>query len=192
MDTILTLPDQFVCFDTEYTTWEGAQERHWSGPGEYREIVQIGAVLVRGDTLTEEGSFGCLVRPTKNPKLSAYFSNLTGVSQQAVDENGVSYSDALVRFASFASTSLLYCWGMDLEIMASNAKLVGLPFPFPLQHKRDVRSLFEVEGIATSTYCSSTIPRAFNEEPPPSAHDALNDARSILQGLRALKRRLEQ
>lgn len=33
----------FVIFDTEYTTWEGAADRDWTGPGEHREVVQIGA-----------------------------------------------------------------------------------------------------------------------------------------------------
>lgn len=32
------LPEQFVLFDTEYTGWEGSQERGWSAPGEYREL----------------------------------------------------------------------------------------------------------------------------------------------------------
>eukprot|EP00959_Pyramimonas_sp_CCMP1952_P460150 9479398-Pyramimonas_sp.AAC.2 len=38
---------RFVLVDTEYTTWEGAHARHWSGPGEAREVVQIAAIKVR-------------------------------------------------------------------------------------------------------------------------------------------------
>ncbi len=186
--TTLSMPARFVCFDTEYTTWEGARERHWSGEGEHREIVQIGAVLVDGNNLAELDRFLCFVRPTKNPLLSKYFMELTGIDQHSVDTQGLSYPDALEKFLQWTQGLRLYCWGMDLEIMGANAKLLGIPFPFSYEQKRDVRSLFEKEGIATSTYLSSTIPRAFGEEPPPSAHDALNDSRSILQGLRGLRR----
>lgn len=180
-------PSRFVVFDTEYTTWEGSNKRGWTGPNEHREIVQIGAVLVSRD-LSELSSFRCLVKPTKNPKLSQYFVDLTRITQEAVDTGGFTYPDALTHYASWVGGLQMYCWGMDLEIMAYNAKLVGAPFPFSIAQKRDVRSLFELGGVATVAYVSSTIPRAFGEEPPPSAHDALNDARSILQGLQAFRR----
>lgn len=31
----------FVFYDTEYTSWEGAMQRNWSGPDEHRELVQL-------------------------------------------------------------------------------------------------------------------------------------------------------
>ena len=40
------LPEKFIIFDTEYTAWEGSQERNWSGDNEYMELVQIGALKV--------------------------------------------------------------------------------------------------------------------------------------------------
>ena len=30
---------EIIVFDTEYTTWEGAMARQWTGPNEYRELV---------------------------------------------------------------------------------------------------------------------------------------------------------
>ena len=72
------LPGKVVIFDTEYTTWEGAMERNWSGPGEYKEIVEIGAVLVETDNFSEVDTFSAYVKPVKNPKLSELFINLTG------------------------------------------------------------------------------------------------------------------
>jgi len=60
----------FVIADLEYTSWEGALERGWDRPGEFREIVQIGAVKVqRSDSLRESDSFMVLVAPTLNPVL---------------------------------------------------------------------------------------------------------------------------
>jgi hypothetical protein len=37
----------FVFYDTEYTSWEGAMARNWSGPNEHRELVQLSAIRVR-------------------------------------------------------------------------------------------------------------------------------------------------
>ena len=37
----------FVFYDTEYTSWEGAMQRNWSGPNEHRELVQLSAIRVR-------------------------------------------------------------------------------------------------------------------------------------------------
>src|SRR5882762_1688961 len=62
-----------VVYDLEYTAWEGSQARGWSGPGEHREVVQIGAVRLdphRG--WAETASLARLVRPRINPRLSAY------------------------------------------------------------------------------------------------------------------------
>ena len=134
--------------------------------------------------------FQSYVRPVKNPRLSEFFTELTGISQEIVDGEGLTYSEALNRFAEWAGESGLYCWGVDLEIMKKNADLVDIAFPLQLERKVDVRSVFEAQGIATRDYNSSTIPKAFGEDPPPSAHDALNDARSIVQGLRALQRKV--
>ena len=188
---MLPLEPEFILFDTEYTTWEGAAERNWSGPGEHKEIVQIGAVLVRADSLCATGHLMFYVLPVINPKLSDFFIRLTGISQETVDTSGCSYSDALARFKGWAGETPLYSWGLDLRVMEGNAKLIDTPFPFMVAPKTDIRSMFQAHGIDATKYHSSTIPRAFGEEPPPNGHDALNDALSILQGLRALKRTLQ-
>ena len=54
-------PDIFVIMDLEWTSWEGAKKRQWSGPGEEMEIVQIGALKLRDDEtlriLRRQGKF---------------------------------------------------------------------------------------------------------------------------------------
>ena len=81
--------DVIAVYDLEYTSWEGAHQRDWSGPGEHMEIVQIGAVkLDGGKELKEIGGFEILVRPSINPRLSDYFTGLTGIEQADIDGNG--------------------------------------------------------------------------------------------------------
>lgn len=180
-------PKQVVIFDTEYTTWEGAFERNWDRPGEYQEIVQIGAVRVDVEDLAERDSIVICIKPVKNPKLSAYFISLTGVTQRTVDENGITYADALKQFMEWSEGLPLYSWGGDREVMKGNAALVGIPFPVEDTRFFDVRKIFQEHGISVEDYMSSTIPTAFGEESAENAHDALNDARSILRGLHLLQ-----
>lgn len=181
----LGLPRNIVIFDAEYTTWEGAMERNWSGPGEHRETIQIGAVRIQG-AMVQTGQFSCIVRPTINPILSEYCTEVTGITQEMVDK-GLDYADALACFASWSADFPLYSWGSDLSVMKLNADLVKIRFPIDMERSHDVRDVFRKNGIDTSGYMSSTIPRAFGEESPYRAHDGLNDARSIFQALRALR-----
>jgi hypothetical protein len=45
-----------VIYDLEYTTWQGAHERKWSGENEHREIIRIGAISIDSDNLQETGA----------------------------------------------------------------------------------------------------------------------------------------
>lgn len=188
--TRLTLPKQFVLFDTEYTTWEGAQERKWTGANEHREIVEIGAVRVDGNTLAELDTFDVLVRPTINPELSAFFTELTHITQEMVTQRGISFPDAMERFAAWAGLLPLASWGNDPMMLAENCALVHIPFPFGPERFFDIRTLFGAAGIRADQYYSSTIVRAFGREPERTGHSGLNDARTILDGLRLLRSEL--
>ena len=179
------LPDEFVIFDTEFTSWEGSMARGWSCEGEYRELVQIGAVSVRN--LNEIDSFLVYVRPQRNRYLSSYFIELTGITQKDVDEKGILFKEALQKFLSWSAKLPLYSYGNDADVLIENELLYNLsPRSVDLTQTFDVCKVFEEGGIDTQNYMSSSIPRAFNHPILPKAHDALNDARSILLGLRLL------
>ena len=164
--------------------------RGWSGPNEYREIVQIGAIKVDCERLAEEADFSLLVRPIKNPQLSDYFVRLTQISQADVDAKGVTLTEALERFYQWSEGLLLYCWGIDGKTMAENAALIEVPFPFEMSRFMNIREFFKEHGVPADNYMSSTISEYFGIKPARRGHDALNDARSILDGLRGLRARI--
>jgi inhibitor of KinA sporulation pathway (predicted exonuclease) len=180
---------EIVIFDTEYTTWPGALERNWSGPGEFREVVQIGACIVETEGFQERDSISLFIRPVKNPALSEYFCALTGISQAKVDGEGVSLLEAFHRFGEWMQGRRAYCWGRDIDVMEENCRLAKVVFPFDRSQFEDIRPILEKNGIRTSGYTSGTIPNAVGETPLSRAHDGLNDARSISQALRAMARR---
>ena len=184
---IENLPNEFIIFDTEYTAWEGSQKRGWSGEGEYKELVQLGAIRVSEFKETE--SLLIYVRPEKNPVLSEYFTELTKITQKDIVEKGVSFKEARDRFVLWSRDSYIYSYGNDVDILLGNELLQGLHSTIRSEYFRDVRNVFSAHGIPAGDYSSGTIPRAFGLTPPPSAHDALNDARSINMALTELSRK---
>ena len=38
------IPSKFILFDTEFTAWEGSQNRNWSLCWEHRELISISAL----------------------------------------------------------------------------------------------------------------------------------------------------
>lgn len=190
MPPALFAEKEIIVFDTEYTAWEGSKERNWSGPNEHREIVQIGAVKIRTDDLAELSSFAVFVKPEKNPILSPYFSALTGISQEKIETVGVGFAEAIERFAAWAGGLTMYCWGGDAKVMRANAELAGISFPFAPSRFCDARAVFREHGVPAENFMSSTIVRAFGMEPERRGHDALNDARAIVDGFRELFKRV--
>lgn len=88
-------------------------EREWSGPNEHREIVQIGAILSDRETFGERGSFNVFVKPVKNPVLSEFFTNLTGIGQERVDQEGVALQTALEKLRAWADEHEFFSYGRD-------------------------------------------------------------------------------
>jgi inhibitor of KinA sporulation pathway (predicted exonuclease) len=182
------LAEQFIIFDLEWTTWEGAEERQWSGPNEYREVVEIGAIKVNGKTLEEIGSFDRYVRPQKNQQLSEFFITLTGITQEKIEKEGVDFAAALKDFFGWCQGLPIYSWGVnDPKVLKENSTLAGIPFPFKDDQFFNMRDLFKNRGIPADEYTSGTITKAFGKDPLRRAHSGINDSRTILDGLRYLE-----
>ncbi|MVO89989.1 exonuclease [Streptomyces sp. p1417] len=108
-----------VVFDLEFTTWPDALEQDWSAPGQFREIVQIGALRLRSDLSVVE-EYEALVRPVMNPRLSPYFTELTGIGQEAVDRDGLPPAEALGEFLSFCEGQSVLSYGNDMVVLGEN------------------------------------------------------------------------
>lgn len=175
-----------VLFDTEYTSWEGAMLRNWTGENEHREMIQVGAVRVRTDTLEEVDSLVLYVKPVINPTLSPFITDLTGVTQEDVDTKGITLAAAIDELDQFTEGSDLYSWGPDGALMIENCRLLKMNCAIKGTRFFDIRALFTAKGIEAKDYMSSTISTAFGIENPARGHDALGDARGILIALKEL------
>jgi inhibitor of KinA sporulation pathway (predicted exonuclease) len=175
----------FVIYDLEYTSWEGAEARGWSGPGEFREIVQIGAVKLAGlSEQLELESLDILVKPRLSPTLSEYFIELTGITQADVETKGLPFEEALRCFAGFAAGCKALSNGGDDEVLATNCSLHGLEFPFQPGALVNIAQTLRETLSHDVTVRSCDLPAWLGLASPGHAHQALSDARAIAIALR--------
>ena len=191
MDKHIFTEDKAVVFDLEFTSWPGSNERNWRLPNEDREIIQIGAVKIEttGD-MREVDSFQILVRPLKNPILSDYIVNLTEITQEKVEKEGILFPLALSRFINFIGEHPIDILsnGGDEEVIEENCQIHNIPFLSIFKKSTDLKIYFsEVLGISRKNCTSGMLPELFRLNNHEKQHDALGDARSILQALRYLR-----
>jgi inhibitor of KinA sporulation pathway (predicted exonuclease) len=178
--------DVLVVWDTEFTAWPGSQERGWTGPGEHRELVQIGAVALAATAEFKEiATFERVIQPTINPRLSPYFMELTGISQERVDCDGIPFPAALEAFADFVNrwSGGIVSFGRDDLVLDENCALHGVALTVMRGRFQDLRPALEA-AIGRKGMMSSELPRFVGLPVPEQAHDALADARAIGSVLR--------
>ena len=188
------IPDRgtVVIFDLEITAWEGSLARNWSGPGEFMEVVQIGAVkLDAGETMPELEAFEALVRPEKNPVLSDYFTRLTGITNADLERDGMEFAEAIDSFATFIGESRpVISNGSDWSDLVQNAEWSEIDWPFEPGAFSNIRpALAEILGLPNPEVVSSDLPRILGLEEVPGAHTGLGDSRAIASALRELRAR---
>ena len=175
-----------VFFDLEYTAWEGSMENRWLKPGEFREVVQIGAVKVDGASFETIAEFEVLVCPRINKTLSPYFENLTGITNAALAARGIDVGEAYDRFIAFAGDNPIISFGRDDIVLAHNLTLYGISGAAPLPVHRNIAPWLNANGVATKGLHACDVARACGVAFKSREHDALEDARSLVAGARAL------
>lgn len=175
-----------VVFDLEFTAWPGSMEHHWRRPGEFREVVQIGAVKLGGENLAQTGQFNVLVKPRLNPVLSPYLEDLTGITNEALAREGVDFADAYRAFVAFADRAPLASFGRDDRVLTDNLRLYGLVGLPPLPPCANIALWFADNGIDPRGLHACDIAHAVGTAFEGRRHDALDDARSVVHGIQAL------
>lgn len=178
---------RLVIMDTEQTCWEGSLERQWGGPGEAREVIQIGAVALDTRDFSETGSFEILARPIINPELSAFCSALTGLSNERMAREAVSLAEAFDAWEAFVDGAPVAVYRADEAVMREALALHQDPRPVPPYLR--LREELEAIGVPMEGVNSGKIARALGDTTEIFEHDALNDARSMATGLAILARR---
>lgn len=128
---------------------------------------EIGAVLVNLKTGAVESEFHQYVRPTMNPVLSDYCINLTGITQQLIDQQSpftivyqkffgwldqiskqkqLHYATPSIRIAQFNCNTAFCSWtNWDLQhYFRLDCERNSLQWPAKLKAWMDARKIFEV------------------------------------------------
>jgi inhibitor of KinA sporulation pathway (predicted exonuclease) len=166
-------------FDLEYTAWECSMARRWLAPGEFKEVVQIGAVKLDADSFQNLEEFDMLVRPRINAVLSPYFENLTGITNQIIDRHGVDFANGYAAFLDFAGEGPIAAFGQDQRVLEDNIRLYGLSGARALPVFYDLRGWFAALGVDPRGLHSCDLPAALGMAFAGQTHNALHDARSI-------------
>jgi inhibitor of KinA sporulation pathway (predicted exonuclease) len=182
---------ELVLFDLEFTAWEGSRERGWSEPWEAREPIQIGAVRVRDDgRLTETNRLLCFVQPLRNPALSDYITDLTGIRQEVIDEEGFDFPEALEIFVDFCEGArAVLTYSGDAAVLAEACAIHKTAPPDWTRFGELSGCLGLRAGEAFATSSSFELPALAGLAPEGRAHDALDDALALARTLRALRKK---
>lgn len=183
---------QIVIFDTEYTTWVGAMDRGWSGPDEHRELVQLAAAKINLETKSIIDTLELVVKPTKNPVLSDYFVELTGLTQARVDAEGISFIQAYTKFITWTAGVTCFSYAnmqkllADGHILEENIILNNMTKIVDSDQFRNIREIFDTVGVPTHLYNSGKLYEYFDIKLEGHEHNAMHDVTSLTYSLFAL------
>ena len=123
------LAKRYIVVDLEATCDEGNKvQRH------QMEIIEIGAVLVDGDTLEPIDELGTFVRPVACPILSEFCTKLTSIRQRDVD-GAPSFAEAAAKLAALGEGALFCSWGnYDRLQLEQDARRNHVAMPLPGAH----------------------------------------------------------
>lgn len=175
-----------VVFDLEFTAWEGSVLYRWLRPGEFTELVQIGALRVDAQSLQVEAELDLLVRPRINPLLSSYFVELTGITNAELAARGMDFESAYAEFIRFCDGAPIAAFGRDDLIFDANFRLYGLRGLPPLPRYTNIVPWLIENGIDPKGRNACDVGPLCGVPFTGQKHNALADTRSVLSGIAAL------
>jgi inhibitor of KinA sporulation pathway (predicted exonuclease) len=165
---------RILYLDLELTCWEGGTPP----PGQWSEIIQVGIVEVNTRTLSLTRSHNYFVKPCYS-KVSAYCTELTGITQETVDRYGRPLVEVkrsiLKQFGT--SNKLVVAWGNDDRVIDFGNCVSGEVRV--CDRFLNLGHLFKLTyGLTanTSLYAAMAM---LGVEPTGRQHDALDDATNL-------------
>lgn len=191
--------DTAIVFDCEFLCREGSQRRFWCAADDPDPVIaQIGAVkLGLGGDFPLIDTFNAYVRPIdrfgRRYVLDPFFTELTGITDDTLDAEGVPLQDALFSFDRFSDGARCWSWGKDeLNMMAISCYVAGIEPPIPAHRFDNAVKLLLAAGMPIEDLAKTRSNQLADyygvEHPALRAHDGLGDALSVAYTLQYLLR----
>ncbi|TNF17944.1 MAG: exonuclease [Rhodobacteraceae bacterium] len=191
---------EIVLFDCEYLTQAGAMDRLWSGRDDPDPmVVQIGAVrldLAAAARVIDETRIHITPEDRHGAPcaLSPYFTELTGISQEALARDARPLGPALAAFDAFSRGAHLWSWGKDeLFALGISCFLRGIAPPIPAVRFGNLKRVLKLAGMSDAEIAATSSGRIAAHfglaHQGLRQHDALDDARSLTRAVQHLMAR---
>ncbi|PPR09563.1 MAG: hypothetical protein CFH44_00337 [Proteobacteria bacterium] len=188
---------EFIIYDTEYWTDEGVMKRNWMGLKDHPPVlIQIGGYKVRADQeLSIVDEFICYCKPVDENgnqlPITQYFTDLTNITAETVENEGLPAQEVLNKFKEFAGESNIYSYGRDDYVSLLMSSYVNdFKMPISIKQFSDIRRLLSKAGLEEDvifSHTSGSLHKYFNANiDGMHVHDARDDALSILVSLREM------
>lgn len=188
------IPKKIIIFDLEIWSDEDVAQRNWSGENEEPDIIQGAAILLNTKTFKEKAVFKHFVKLTTHKKLSKYISELTNITQEQIDQDGILFEQFLKEFKEFCGNAPIYYFDsrvdssrrFDLDMLIKNCRNNKIKFPLNENQFHNInKEIFHALGYDIKQ--SGASPEVFGISIPARPHDALNDVRGLIIGLKELR-----
>jgi len=174
--------DAILVIDLEATCWRGNPPE-----GMVSEIIEIGIAVVDFTTKEVIETDSIIVKP-QTSTISEFCTELTTITQEMVDEKGVSFEEACkILKTKFKSDRRLWAsWGKyDLLQIEKDCKLNKVDYPMGRDHY-NLKPLFTLKHSLKSDLGVSTALNYLRLEFEGTPHRGIDDAKNIARILKTM------
>lgn len=174
----------FLIVDLEATcNDDGSIPRH------EMEIIEIGAVMLNGETWEIDSEYQQFIKPVRHPQLTKFCTELTSISQKDV-ENAPKLSEAIAAFKEWINLypSHVFCsWGeYDKNQFKQDCKYHQVNYPFGSEHK-NIKKEFSAHLGTSKGFGMSAALAHIGLPLIGTHHRGIDDARNIAAIFRYIK-----
>jgi inhibitor of KinA sporulation pathway (predicted exonuclease) len=169
-------PEHYLVIDFEATCCDRG-----SVPREQTEIIEIGAVMVETQRLQVVSEFQSFVRPVRHPRLTAFCTQLTSITQQQVDA-APAFQDAMAAFEQwlYSFGRCVFCsWGeYDRNQLQQDCTFHQVPYPIDAPHLNLKRQMTQRQQLTKKLGLEGAV-RLAGLKFSGTHHRGIDDARNV-------------
>ena len=168
-----------IYLDLEYCYPGMTKQTGRPSKNDKRQVVQIAAICYDNSVGKELSSFDILTAPKYAKVLPDFFTELTGITQDQVDQKSVVFSDAFEKLILFCGDSNVYTFDKDWYVLRQNCGYHKINFAFEKKPFIRISGKLDEWGLNQNKYSSGTLYKAAGLRMEGHVHNALHDVRSM-------------